>query len=202
LEGLAWEPGYKPNGIKDYLTSDIPVLGLRVNSFTDKTVVVLQWQHVAFDALGMQYVVEGWSAMLWGKAAEIPTPCKIDSDPFDTLAQGSRPITEDHVLADRKVGLGGMLRWGLGYGVDMLVRAKENRMICVPETYWRSQMEKALKELRDEAVANGEDPSKVFLTENDVLTAWILRCVVGPMGMNPDRTVNAGIYHLSRPSRH
>ncbi|PGH15074.1 hypothetical protein AJ80_05699 [Polytolypa hystricis UAMH7299] len=193
LADLAWESGYNPGGIKDYLTSDRPVLGLRVNSFTDKTVVVLQWQHVAFDALGMQYVIEGWSSMLWGKADEIPTPCKVDSDPFDALAQGMRPATEEHVLADRRVGLGGMVKWGLGYGVDMLVRAKENRMVCVPESYWRPQLEKALEELRAEAVAKGEDPSKVFLTENDILTAWILRCVVGPMEMDPNRLVAASI---------
>ncbi|KAF7551753.1 hypothetical protein G7Z17_g4809 [Cylindrodendrum hubeiense] len=193
LADLAYEPGYKPGGIQDYITSDIPVLGLRVNSFTDKTVVVLQWQHVAFDALGMQYVIEGWRSMLWGKTDEIPTPCSVNTDPFDALAKGTRPVTEQHLLTDRRVGLGGMLKWGLGYGVDMLVRAKENRMVCVPETYWRPQREKALEELRVEAIANGEDPSKVFLTENDVLTAWILRCVVSPMGMHPDRLVAGSI---------
>lgn len=64
-------------------------------------------------------------------------------------------------------------------------------MVCIPETYWRPQWEKAVEELRTEAIANGEDPSKVFLTENDVLTAWILRCVVGEMGMNPERTVSS-----------
>ncbi|KAH7002415.1 hypothetical protein EDB80DRAFT_809394 [Ilyonectria destructans] len=134
-------PGTKPGGIQDYLTSDRPVLGLRVNSFTDKTIATLQWQHVAFDELGMQYVIEGWSYMLWGKAVQIPTPCRIDSDPFDALAQGTRPATEEHLLADKRVGLSGMLKWGLGYGVDMLVRAKEDGMVCVPETYWRPQRE-------------------------------------------------------------
>ncbi|KAJ5788143.1 Transferase [Penicillium paradoxum] len=200
LEGLAWEPGYKPNGINDYLTADIPVVGLRVNSFTDKTVVVLQWQHVAFDALGLQYVVEGWSSMLWGKATEVLTPCGLDSDPFNTLREGLRPTTEEHVLKDKRVGLGGLLRWGLGYGVDMVLRAKENRMVCIPETYWRAQWEKAIEELRAEAAANGEDPSKVFLTENDVLTAWILRCVVREMGSSPGRTVAASIAMSLRKS--
>lgn len=190
LASLAWEPDYKPGGINDYLTADIPVLGLRVNSFTDRTVVVLQWQHVAFDALGMQYVVENWARMLWGKENEIPTPCGLDADPFDALAKGTRPAAEPHLLADRRVGLGGMLRWGLGYGVDMLVRAKENRMVCVPETYWRPQLEKALAELRAEAAEKGEDASKVFLTEGDILTAWTLRCVVAPLEMNPERTVS------------
>ncbi|RFU72950.1 transferase [Trichoderma arundinaceum] len=193
LAGLAWKAGYKSGGISDYLTSDRPVLGLRVNSFTDKTVVTLQWQHVAFDTLGMQYIVEGWSSMLWGKEAEIPTPCGFDTDPFGALADGSRPVTEQHILSDRRLGLGGMIQWGLGYGVDMLVRAKENRMVCVPETYLRVQLEKALDELRTEAIQSDEDASTVFLTENDVLTAWILRCVVAPMGMNPDKTVAASI---------
>ncbi|KAL4812936.1 hypothetical protein BDW67DRAFT_118151 [Aspergillus spinulosporus] len=193
LESLAWEPRYTPNGINDYLTSDRPVLGLRVNSFTDKTVVTLQWQHVAFDALGMQYVVEGWSAMLWGKGDSIPTPVSPESDPFDVLATGARPTTEKHILADKKVGWGGILKWGLGYGVDMLLRAKENRMVCIPESYWRPQMERALQELREEARSTGADESRVFLTENDIVTAWILRCVVGQAGMSPDRTVAASI---------
>ncbi|KAF4447215.1 Transferase [Fusarium albosuccineum] len=191
LAGLAWEPGYKPGGIQDYLTSDRPVLGLRIHSFTDKTIVVLQWQHVTFDAIGLQYVVEGWTAMLWGREEDIPTPCNMDIDPFDPLVQGTRPAPEPHLLTDRRVGLGGMIKWGLGYGVDMLLRAKENRMVCIPKTYWQPRLEKALEELRDEAVANGEDASKMFLTENDILTAWVLRCVIAPMEMNPDRTVAA-----------
>lgn len=176
------------------------MLGLRVNSFTDATIVTLQWQHVAFDALGMQYVVEAWCAMLWGKESDILTPLSPDSDPFDVLAQGTRPATEQHVLADRRVGLGGLLKWGLGYGVDMLIRAKENRMVCVPESYWRPQLEKALEELRAEAVANGEDVAKVFLTENDVLTAWILQSTVRQMAANPDRLVSAPSLVFISPS--
>lgn len=190
LASLAWEPGYNPGGIRDYLAADdMPVLGLRVNSFTDKTVVVLQWQHVAFDALGMQYVVENWARVLWGREGEIPTPCGLDSDPFDALAKGTRHVGEPHILADRRVGLGGMLQWGVGYGIDMLVRAKENRIVCVPEKYWRQQLQKALSELRSEAAEKGEDVSEVFLTEGDILTAWTMRCVVSPMGMDPGRTV-------------
>jgi len=161
-----------------------------VNSFTDKTVAVLQLHHIAFDTLGLQYVVEGWNAMLWGKKDEIPTPVPYDTDPFKLFATGSHPITEEHVLTDKKVGLGGLLKWGLGYGFDMLVRAKENCMACVPKSYWQPQLEKALNELRAEAVANGKDDSRVFLTENDIITAWILCCVVGEMGMDPRRTVS------------
>ncbi|KAL4974581.1 hypothetical protein BDW66DRAFT_161145 [Aspergillus desertorum] len=164
LESLAAE--IQAQRDKRLLASDRSVLGLRVNSFTGRTVDAAM-ARAAFDALGMQYVVEGWSAMLWGQEYKISTPVSLESDPFIALATG----------------------WGLGYGVDMLLRAKENRMICVPESYWRPQMEKALGELRKEARSTGEDESKVFLAENDIVTALILRCVVGQMGMSPDRTV-------------
>lgn len=32
-------------------------------------------------------------------------------------------------------------------------------MVCIPEMYWRPQWEKAVEELRPEAIANGQDPS-------------------------------------------
>jgi hypothetical protein len=193
LADLAWEEGYRPNGMSDYLAVDKPVLGLRINSFTDKTIVTIQWQHVAFDALGMQYVVENWARVLHGREDEIPTPCGTDADPFDVLAIGSREPAEEHVLSDRKAGIGGILKWGLGYGVDMLVRAKENRMVCVPKSYWKLQYEKALEELRKDAELKGEDPNKVFLTENDILTAWTIRSTVVSSDMEPSRTVAASI---------
>ncbi|KAJ5771161.1 uncharacterized protein N7511_003212 [Penicillium nucicola] len=193
LQDLAWGPEYSPGGINDYLSSDKPVLGLRVNSFTDKTVVVLQWQHVAFDALGLQYVVNAWNATLWGKTEEVPTPVPYTTDPFESFETGSRPTAETHILSERNVGLAGLIRWGLGYGFDMLARAKENRMLCVPKSYWQPQLDRALSELHAEAAANGDDKSKVFLTENDIITAWVLRCVVGEMGMDPQRTVAASI---------
>lgn len=191
LTGLAWEAGYTPNGIADYLNIDKPVLGLRVNTFTDKTVVVLQWQHVTFDALGLQYVVDAWQLILHGRENEVLTPCGIDGDPFDGLATGEAKASEEHILIDRRAGMGGILKWALGYGFDMVLRAKDNGMVCIPESYWRPQHEKALEELRVEAIEKGEDPNKVFLTENDVITAWIMRCVVESMDMDPKRTVSS-----------
>lgn len=201
LDDLVWADGYRPNGIKDYIDTDAPVLGLRVHTFHDATLIALQWQHVAFDALGLQYVLEAWSAMLWGRSGpdDIPTPLggrdgDDGSDPFGmTLAQGLPPASgasgEQHVLADRRVGMVGIAKWGLGYGIDTALRAKDNGMVCVPASYWRPQLERAMAELRAEVVEKGEDPGKVFLTENDIITAFILRCVVSAGSMHPDKLV-------------
>jgi hypothetical protein len=42
-------------------------------------------------------------------------------------------------------------------------------------------------ELRAEAVEKGQDPETVFLTENDVITTFILRCVVAAGSMHLDK---------------
>lgn len=208
LADLVWADGYRPSGIKDYIDTDAPVLGLRVHTFHDATLVALQWQHVAFDALGLQYVLEAWSAMLWGRPDDIPTPHwgqdgRDGSDPFGaTLAQGVPPATgEQHVLADRRVGIAGIAKWGLGYGIDVALRAKDNRMVCVPASYWHPQLEQAMEELRAEAVETGQDPAMVFLTENDIITAFILRCVVAAGAMHPDKLVcGSGFLVYASPS--
>jgi hypothetical protein len=82
----------------------------------------------------------------------------------------------------------------------MLLRAKENCMVCIPETFWRAQLDKALDELRAKALEKGEDPSTVFFSENDVLTAWILRCTVGEMQASPDSTVSPSILRSTASS--
>lgn len=48
----------------------------------------------------------------------------------------------------------------LGYGVDVLVRPKENYMICIPKESWELHLEKALQEPREEAGQNKQDLSK------------------------------------------
>lgn len=184
LAPLVWGPGAKSRTIDDYLTSDLPMTGLRVNSFTDKTIVALEWHHTVFDAIGMQYVFEGWQNMLWGREDEIPAPFGVDSDPFATLGQGTWSAGEKHVLADRQVGLVNLLRWVLRYLVDNYVRESEIRMVCIPEAAWRGWLDKALEELRAEAVAKGTDPASVFLTENDIVSAWLLKHTVEYMDPN------------------
>jgi len=184
LAPLVWGPRAKSRTLDDYLTSDLPVTSLRVNSFTDKTIVALEWHHTVFDAIGMQYVFEGWQSMLWGRDDEIPTPFDKDSDPFATLGQGTWSAGQKHVLADRQLRMASLLRWVLRYFVDNYARKSEIRMVCIPEASWRGWLDKALEELRAEAVAKGADPSSVFLTENDIVSAWLLKHTVEYMDPN------------------
>ncbi|KAG6365959.1 hypothetical protein INS49_000135 [Diaporthe citri] len=182
LADLVWADGYRPNGIKDYIDTDAPVLDLRVHTFDDSTLVTLQWQHVAFDALGLQYVLEAWGAMLWGHCGpdDVPTPHggQAGSGGSDPLWRDIRATStsynrgaarscrqEDRHCRYRQVGL--------GYGIDVALRAKDNRM------------------LRAVAVGKGQDPEKVFMTDNDIITTFILRCVVAASSMHPDKLVCA-----------
>jgi len=80
--------------------------------------------------------VENWARILYGREDEVPTLCGSDGDLFEVLGSRTRGARERHVLADRQVGLWGMVKWGLGPGLDMLVREKDNRMVCMPEGFW------------------------------------------------------------------
>lgn len=86
LADLVWADGYRPSGIKDYIDTDAPVLGLRVHTFHDATLVALQWKHVAFDALGLQYVLEAW----YGAAVGPTTSPRRTAD--KTVAMAAIPL--------------------------------------------------------------------------------------------------------------
>lgn len=53
-----------PKSTNDFLYMDKPQRGLRVVSFKNKTIVVLYWIHLAFDAMAKRSILEAWMLML------------------------------------------------------------------------------------------------------------------------------------------
>lgn len=162
---LSCGPGC-PQSLDDYLNFDRPVLGVRIVSFTDATMVTLHWLHIACDALGMKAVLQNWILMMQGREDEVPMLHGFEQDPLQEL--GRHP-TEPHVLADSVMSTGSSLLYGLRNGYSLVFGPKEGRMVCIPAAFWKKLRTDALAEL----VAAGVE--KPFLTENDVLTAWWTR---------------------------
>lgn len=192
-----------PTKADDYLYSDRPELGLRIVSFNDKTIVVLHWIHLAFDATAKRSLLDAWSLMLQGREDEIPEPLS----PHDYILEdcGKAP-TERHVLADHHVSKPGLVWWALqnAYNVrpqdqppppcwplsltgsiKLAFRAKEHRMVCIPADYLAKLRGKAIAELAAEAPPGSEQP---FLSEGDIIVAWTSRLAIANLD-DPDRTV-------------
>lgn len=183
-----------PKTLDDYIYTDRPQLGLRVISFKNSTIVVLHWIHLAFDATAKRALLDAWMLMLQGRESEILEPLAPNDYILERL--GKNP-TEPHVLAKHHVSKLGLVWWVLQNFYNLAVGKKEHRMVCVPATYLAKLREKALEELA--AQAGSEESEIPFLSEGDVLLAWVSRLAMANLPKNSEKTVSdQTCYMLSR----
>ncbi|KAK1243083.1 hypothetical protein MKX07_003711 [Trichoderma sp. CBMAI-0711] len=178
FRGLLY-PNGGPVSIDDYLSRDIPQLGLYIISFRDKTLVVIYWPHTLMDALGKKALLDAWTLMLQDRENDIVAPQGRDGDPLADL--GKYP-TEPHKLASRRLSMFGLAQYGINNVLD-LFRTQENRMLCVPGFFIENLRKEAISELKSEGA---ETP---FLTEGDVLCAWWIKVATSHLPSNSQRTV-------------
>ncbi|KAG6358763.1 hypothetical protein INS49_012282 [Diaporthe citri] len=170
-----------PNKLEDYLYSDRSITGLHVVSFHDATVVVVNWLHAAFDATAKRALLDAWILMMQGRQDEITKPYSHHEDPLSELG---RHVSEPHKLSDRRMSTLGMIGWGLG-NISDLFRRQETRVVCLPANFVEELRAVALEELA--AIEDGGN--KKFLSEGDVLVAWLARLAVVNFPPDSDRTV-------------
>lgn len=172
-----------PNGLDDYIYTDRPELGLRVVSFKDKTVVVMHWIHLAFDAIAQKSLLDAWMLMLADKEDEIPEPLAPDEYVLENIG---KDVKEDHSLAGVRVAMPGLLSWVFRNIYTLAIGSKQHRMVCVPAEFLAKLREKALAEL---AAAGDKDAE--FVSEGDVLLAWTTRIAQMNLPRDSERTVRA-----------
>lgn len=171
-----------PSGLDDYIYSDRPELGLRVVSFKDKTVVVMHWIHLAFDAMAQKSLFDAWMLTLQGREDEIPEPLAPDDYVLRDLGKN---VTEEHALAGVRVGMLGLVSWVFRNIYTLAIGSKQHRMVCVPGPYLNKLREKALAEL-----AAAGDKDSEFVSEGDVLLAWITRTAQRNLPQDSERIVS------------
>ncbi|KAH9903781.1 hypothetical protein F4778DRAFT_99452 [Xylariomycetidae sp. FL2044] len=177
-----------PKTMEDYITRDIPQVGLHVVSFEDKTVIGLCWPHTAFDAMGKKLLLKGWTLMLEGRADEIP---KLTDPAVDPLADFGLNPTEEHVLAPQRLSVLNLAQYGIGNVFNFMAKP-ESRMVCVPGSLITKLRTQALAELEAEkTAANGGGGAggdeKPFLSEGDVICAWWTRLAVAHLPATSSR---------------
>ena len=175
-----------PSVVNDYLYTDRPMFGLHIVSFSYSTLVTLHWLHVACDTLGNKAVMQNWILMLEGREDEVVPQAGFNSDPLAEL--GKHP-TEPHVLAKDRMSNSQLAGWVLNNIGDLAFRTKENRMVCIPSTYFNRMYNNAMNQLRAQP-APGEKP---FLTENDVLTAWCTRLALSHLPPESEKPITIQI---------
>lgn len=168
-----------PRYLDDYLYTDAPQLSLHVVSFTDATIVSLSWPHTFLDAMGRRALLDAWVAVLEGRDEDVKPLYGVFEDPLESL--GTNP-QEPYVLAKRR--LSPIKAWFFAvfyiWATMFWHRGEETRMIYLPAAHVKALHKEALDYLATQSDDDGEKPkeeNKVqpFLSEGDVLSAWISR---------------------------
>uniref|UniRef100_A0A0B7KAZ0 Uncharacterized protein n=1 Tax=Bionectria ochroleuca TaxID=29856 RepID=A0A0B7KAZ0_BIOOC len=167
---LTTRPGM-PHNMEDYLSSDEPLLSLRVVVFLDATIVSLAWPHAVMDAMGMATVIQAWSLAIAGMENEILT---IDGVRDDLLYQATlKPAAEKFALEPYMLIGFRFYLLILRFICDILFGGRrENRIIYLPQ--------KSVQKLHSQAMCeinlHKNEPLKI--SRGDAILALFSRSLV------------------------
>lgn len=179
-------PPDAPHCLQDFLTRDVSQLGLHVVSFADATLVSLTFPHTMCDLLGLQAIVENWVLVLANRPHDVAPLLGTRSDPLAGVGEGALHEREEPWALRGKIlsGLGWFRFVAAAIWDAVRLGSSEQHMIFLPAASVHRLRESATADLV--ATASGDvalvpaagdwHPQNVpFLTDNDILTAWLTR---------------------------
>lgn len=136
--------------------------------------------------------MDAWVLTLQGRGDEVKTPYAWDSDPLAEL--GKNPTMEHNLAARRVRGMGTVGFAGL-LAVDVLLKPKESRTLCIPGKYVQDLRETVLAELAE------NDPEDRWVSEGDVLLAVWARGALAHLPKTSSKTVSLLVVAFLRTTR-
>lgn len=175
-----------PNAIEDYLSSDVPQLFIHVVTFTDTTLITVTFPHTLFDAMGLSYFLQAWTAILSGHEDRIPPFLGFDEDIIE--AKTEYVPAEQHVLAKQtftkfQMAVFILCRWWENYWCPDV----EDKVIAIPNSYVQNMRKRALQELRAQSAQSSSED--IFISEGDILLAWLSKTLVSALHPSPQTPV-------------
>ncbi|GAB0138198.1 hypothetical protein EsDP_00006439 [Epichloe bromicola] len=170
-----------PATLEDFIHGDTPQLSLHITSFDNATLVGLSWPHSLMDVMGQKALLHGWSLVLAGRESEVPAMLGARADAMCSATdEVAGEKEEEFELEHKRLKGWAMAMFALRCGWDMLWNAApETRTVYLP----KSTMAKLRLEAQsDLAAAHEAGPAAAqerssFVSEGDVLTAWVARAV-------------------------
>lgn len=184
-----------PARLDDFLSQDVPPLSLHVNSFTDATLVSLSWPHIFFDASGFREVLKAWSLVLAGREDEVPRLLGARENWLYDMAETTDQTPRNPRLESMVLTTYGFVKFLLYFVFDLILhRTVEDCSIYVPKTHIQRLHQQALEE-------EGLSDENSWISESDVLTAWIARIRAKAQSKPTGTTINTAVDIRPRLSR-
>ncbi|KAK5988296.1 Transcriptional regulator calD [Cladobotryum mycophilum] len=168
----------------DYLSADVPQLGLYIIAFTDATLVTIYYPHTLLDGVGLSALLHSWSLAVQNPKAELPTPC--DTDPLTELDNRLQsPEARRKENYEWRISI---LKWVL-YGTRNLSRvlfpAMQPRTVFIPAAQMTRLRETAERDL----VTENNSDEKVFISDGDIICAWWARLALSHVSRHSSKPV-------------
>jgi hypothetical protein len=158
-----------PGWLVDYLNSEDSQLSLHITSFTDATLVALSWPHTMTDAMGRHALISAWCKALAGREKEILPLLGARQDTISHILEAEDDAREPYMWESKALTGLKFLRFALGFLWQILwQRQVGTRTLFFPAS--------SVAKLRRQA--QNDVPEGYFLSDGDVLSAWITRMVV------------------------
>lgn len=154
--------------------NDIAPIFLHVTSFRDATIAALVWPHVLMDVMGGQALLAAWSSVLAGREDEVPTVLGAREDILQHPAITADDDDEFILGESRLTGLN-LLVFHLRTVWDIIWNgSRECRVIFLPKASYDKLRTRTRQEV---ATLDLEAGSAPFVSESDILTAWVTRAI-------------------------
>ncbi|KAF3389565.1 hypothetical protein F1880_003451 [Penicillium rolfsii] len=174
-----------PNGIDDYLSADIPQLFIHVVTFADTTLVTVTFLHTLFDAMGLSYFFQAWTAVLSDRENQVQPFLGFDEDILE--AKTDYVPAEKHVLSAKTFTRFHMLvfilmrRWETYWYPEI-----QDKVISIPNIFVQKMRERALQELNTPSSNPTSKNDNIFISEGDILLSCLSKTLV--KALNPPPT--------------
>ncbi|RMJ12419.1 hypothetical protein CDV36_007928 [Fusarium kuroshium] len=165
---LALGPG-APRTIQDYFQKDVPQFSLHVVTFTDGTLVSINFNHVTSDLGGLKAILKAWQSILAGNPEEVAPFVGHKDDPMAGLYNDETTVKP--TLADTQLTGWRIPVWALRHLVETWWKGLDARMICIP----KKVIDAIVQEAKDHVALKGN--ADLFVSENDVIMAFCNKVV-------------------------
>ncbi|ROV97407.1 hypothetical protein VMCG_06946 [Cytospora schulzeri] len=185
-----------PSSINDAISHDAPQLSLHITSFKDATLVGISFPHILMDALGFEALLRSWSLVLAGREAEVPPVLGARNDVLWATAARSIGSKSDESFVIGKKRLQGVsyLKFLLRFMRDKFRDpTMENQIVYLPNSAVAQLRRQAMGSMK--SASNNEPHEDIFISEGDILAAWIAQTIASsasrPRPVTILRAINA-----------
>lgn len=163
-----------PATVDELIQQDLPQISLHVTTFSDSTLVGLVWPHTLMDAVGAKALLAAWSSGLAGREEEVPLVVGAENDIPSAIA-GDDKIQEEFQLERKRLKGASLLLFGLRFLWDKFWNPPlERRVIFLPQRAFARFRDQVRQEIAEDSRSLESMP---FVSDADILTAWITRAV-------------------------